>query len=120
MEGITERERLAAAETKIAGIDSELLRIRTRLHELESDRATIQLLLDGQQMLTARVESVSNSIEEVSKRTAEKVVALFYADKSQIAEVRASQRRDRLKVALQSLSVGIAIGGFIVSMFIAR
>lgn len=113
-------ERVAAAEQQLEDLDREMFRVRNRLHDLESDRASIQLLLDGHRMLTSRIEEVAASQEEVAQRTAEKVVTLFYADKQQIGEVRAERRRDRIKVALQAGAVGLALGAFVISLILGH
>lgn len=111
-------ERVAAAEEQIEAIDRELARVRDRLHELESDRATIRMLIDQQARTSARVEEVANSVEEVSKRTAREVVSIFYADKTQIEEVRKERRRDRIKVALEALAVGAAFGSLVATVLL--
>lgn len=107
-------ERVAAAEEQLEVIDRELARVRDRLHELEADRATIRLLLDQMSRMSARVEEVASSVEDVAKRTAEQVVGIFYSDKTQLDEVRKERRRDRVKVALQALAIGISLGSLLV------
>lgn len=106
-------ERVAAAEEQLDQLDREVLRMRTRLHEIESDRVAIQLLREGLAQLSGRVHDVAASIEDVAKRAAETTIAMLLTDRDQIQAVRADQRRARIMVALQALAVGIAAGGFV-------
>lgn len=106
-------ERVAAAEEQLDVLDREMLRVRSRLHELESDRVTIRLLMDQVKSLGERVSQVAGSIEAVAQRAAEKTIALAFADQDQIREFRDSRRRQRINTWAAALSVGVAFGGFV-------
>lgn len=91
--------------------------MRSRLHELEADRATIKLLMEQSRELHDRIGEVANTVPEVAKRAAEETIAIVLRDREKITAVRDDQRRDKIKVVLQTIALCVAAGALIVAIW---
>lgn len=99
-------ERVAVLETTITDLDREVLRVRGRVHDLESDRATIRLLLEQAKAFAQQLHDLAEHAEELSKRSAHEAVTA-------LLERRADVTRVRWSIRAQWVGTGIAAGGFV-------
>lgn len=93
-------------EATIADLDREMLRVRGRIHELESDRATIRLLLEQAKTFAEQLRELAANMESVAKRAATETVQAMVERRDDVIRVRWSLRA-------QWVGTGIAAGGFV-------
>lgn len=104
-------ERVAVLETTISDLDREVMRVRTRLHDLESDRATLRLLLEQTKTFAQQLKDMADNAETLAKRAAQEAVTALLEHRDDVGRVRWGLRA-------QWIGTGIAFGGFLMAIFI--
>jgi hypothetical protein len=95
-------ERVARLEVRVEDVEQEQLRARRRLHELETDRATIRLL-------AAQVKDLADSAERLATNAAERALSIG------LDRVRKAHR-DEWRYRLTWVSAGGALVGAIATL----
>lgn len=96
--------RVAVLEEKMRDVRTEVQRCRERLHELESDRATLRLLMHEVKNVSASVKELTDNVPKIAHAAAQAAVEAFY-------ETREETGRKVMALRAQYISVGIAFGG---------
>lgn len=95
-------ERVALIEQTAHGHDRELSRVRERLHDLESDRATVRLL-------SQQIRELTDSVEKVAVRAATEAVTRAMRAREQESQTDAGVKLDRLAVVIALLGTAASI-----------
>lgn len=93
---------MAVVESRLRTVETEQQRARERLHELETDRATIRLL-------AKRVDDLADSVNQIAESAAERAV-------SKMVAARDRTRLTRYGVAAALLSSGAGVGTLIAAL----
>lgn len=96
------QSRVAVLETRVSGLEQEEQRTRGRLHDLESDRATLRLLV-------AQMKELAHQVENVATRAAERALASSFAEREERKERQLAHR-------LGILGSGVGAGGLLVAI----
>lgn len=96
-------ERVSLVEQIAHGHERELSRVRERLHDLESDRATLWLIAQ-------QLRDLSASVEKVAVRAATEAV-------TQAMKARESEDREDTGVRLDRVAVVVALVGTAASIY---
>lgn len=94
--------RMAVAEERLDNVEEEQLRQRLRIHDLESDRATLRLVVKQMEELAANVATVA-------RQAALEAVELAMEHKDELGNRRWALR-------LQWAAIGVMGGGFVVAL----
>jgi len=95
-------ERIAVLEALVSDNRAEFERSRRRLHELESDRATLKLVVE-------QVRKLTTEMPEIVEQAAHRAVELALNARDDVS-------RERLGVRIQLLAAGSGFGGFVASV----
>lgn len=102
MQDLDLRERLAVLETQLVILTSEVERMRVRLHELESDRATLKIVVEQMQRMNDQMEKI---VDEAARRAVDLAI-----------EAREDLGRKRVGMKVQLIGIGIGVGGFLITV----
>lgn len=94
--------RMAVAEEKIDDLEQEAARTRQRLHDLESDRATLKLLM-------RQVTDMGANVETIARRAALEALNLGMEHRDELGHRRWTLR-------LQWVAAGVGIGGLVAAI----
>ncbi len=97
---------MAVVEQRTGAIEQEVQRARSRLHDLESDRAVLRLLTSQVADLAASIKEVASTVKDVARESAEKAISLALEHKDDLGRRRAGLRA-------QWVAVGAALFGAI-------
>jgi hypothetical protein len=93
---------VAVHEERLDQIESEQLRHRQRLHDLEGDRATLRFISD-------QVRELSATIGTTAKQAALEAIDLAMESRDELG-------RRRWGLRAQWLATGASVGGFVVAL----
>lgn len=96
---------VAVHEERLDQIEEEQLRHRQRIHDLESDRATLRLL-------SRQVSDLVTAVERTAKQAALEAIDMAMQSRDELG-------RRRWGLRLQWLATGAAVGGFVVAIVLA-
>lgn len=93
---------MAVIENRVGSLEREHDRTRERLHDLESDRATLRILVQ-------QVADLAKNANRVANAAAERAV-------DQLLERRARSRHREIGAAASLLSAGAGIGALLITL----
>jgi hypothetical protein len=98
--------RLAVVEARLRDIDTEVERVRDRLHTLEATAEAERLLMD-------EVRQFPGRMNQIAEQAATAAIDLALENRDHLHLTAEERKRAGVKFKVELLSVGTAIGGFL-------